>query len=450
MKEFYEKNIQALKNRNHHFTQKDFKESSVNTIQVHQARNGLPTVKVVKDDGWQKVPIWLHSPYDPIREAELFVTNHEEILKSKRNVLVYGFGFGYHIEALMNRLQSHQTITIVDLNVEIFNVAMTYRDLTKIIQDQRINLIVSDDEIYISNRVLQALQEGAHLILHVPSVKSIPTKHNRLKFVLEDWNVQSKVGQEWQEKLRVNIEQNIKLQDPNVSCFFHQFTKKPFIIVSAGPSLNKNIHLLREIKKRAFIFSVGTALKPLLKQGIEPDMFCIIDPDPITYKQIEGIENLNIPFVYLISASSYTVSKYNGPRYVAYNEYSNILNLNRDQLISIGGSVATAVLDLSIKFGGNPIIFVGQDLAFSDNRTHVSGGMYGDHPEVKSLPNMRKVKGHNGEWLSTTLGLLSYKHWIENKIQEHPDIRFINATEGGAYIEGCEHMELRKVIDSVL
>ena len=51
----------------------------------------------------------------------------------------------------------------------------------------------------------------------------------------------------------------------------------PAIIVSAGPSLNENIEELKKAKNKAFIIAVDTAMKPLLRNGIIPDMYAIID-----------------------------------------------------------------------------------------------------------------------------------------------------------------------------
>ncbi len=102
-------------------------------------------------------------------------------------------------------------------------------------------------------------------------------------------------------------------------------------------------------------------------------MFCIIDSQKEwTYKQIEGIEHLEIPFVFLNSASHYTVSQYKGPKYRAYSMDSPEEQEGR---IESGGSVATAMLDLAIRFGGNPIIFIGQDLAYTNNQSHCTNSI---------------------------------------------------------------------------
>ena len=110
--------------------------------------------------------------------------------------------------------------------------------------------------------------------------------------------------------------------------------------------------------------------------------------------------------------------------------------------MELGGSVAWQSW-LAIRFGGNPIVFVGQDLAFTNGQSHAYGGL------VNQDVSRRKVKGQNGEFLDTTLGLLSFKHWIENKIRDNL-VEFINATEGRAYIEGCKHISLQDFIDQYM
>jgi len=113
------------------------------------------------------------------------------------------------------------------------------------------------------------------------------------------------------------------------------------------------------------IISAGSALRPLLMRNIKPDFFAIIDPQDITYNQIKGYENIGIPFIYLVTAASYTVSRYLGPKLVAYyGKYNN----SSEHLVDSGGSVATTILDIAIKMGGNPIILVGQDLAYVDGK----------------------------------------------------------------------------------
>ncbi|WP_081943575.1 motility associated factor glycosyltransferase family protein [Caloranaerobacter azorensis] len=413
---------------------------------IIETKNRKYTLKVRDYDGIKETVTFLHSKYNPEREAANFAKMQFD--KKSRINIIYGFGLGYHIEKILEILDIDDILYVVDLNLEVFKIALKLNNLRHILSDKRLKLIISDDEKWVAKKFKNLLSDENKFVIYPPSIKTIPNKYSYFKFLMEDWNMKKSITGKWVELLRDNFEKNKKIVCENIGVLFNSYKNKPIIIVSAGPSLNKNKHLLKKIKGKAFIFSVGSALKPLLKVGVKPDMFCIIDPSPITYKQIEGFEDLDIPLVFLNTASAYTVSKYKGPKYVAVNRSSE--REKPEYLIDMGGSVATAVMDMAIKFGGNPIVFIGQDLAFTNGEHHADGNMYGEEEKVKSLPNMRKIRGQNGEILDTTLGLLSFKYWIENKIKDNPHIEFINATEGGAYIEGCKHMKLQEFIDKYI
>lgn len=408
-----------------------------------KSKSGDYTVKVVNSDGINKGQNFIHSKYDPRREAKRFINNQ---FKSKGKInIIYGFGLGYHIEEALALLDNKDKLYVFELNLQTLRLALELRDLSKLLLDNRLVLIADNNEKTLASKMKPLLKADKKFISYIPSVKSIPSGHNKFKFIMENWNLRKNLKSKWKNLMDENHKKNIKNNDRNIRDLFNKYKNKPIIIVSSGPSLNKNKHLLKKAKGKAFIFSVGSALKPLLKADIKPDMFCIIDPQDKTYRQIEGFEDLDIPFVYMDTASAYTVSKYNGPKYIAIGT----LGYEDHETIDSGGSVATAIMDMAIKFGGNPIVFVGQDLAYTDNKHHAHGTMY-DKKDVKSLSNMRKIVGQKGEVLDTTLGLLSFKYWIENKIIDTPSINFINGTEGGVYIKGCKHMKLEEFIYELL
>lgn len=245
------------------------------------------------------------------------------------------------------------------------------------------------------------------------------------------------------KQLANNEIENIKLGDNNARIFYNKFENVPGIIVSAGPSLEKSLDGLQKINNNVLVFSVGRSLSALFKNKIKPHMFCIIDASDLTYEQIKEYEEEDIPFVYLSTASKLTVSSYKGPRFITYNSPDEIDN------IETGGSVATAVFDLLIKFGCNPIIFIGQDLAYTGNVTHHLEAKYENISiEKNSLKNMRKVKSVSGNYLNTDLGLLSFKKWFENKIKLNKRI-FINSSFG-AEIYGATHMSIEEVSEKYI
>lgn len=401
-------------------------------------KNGNITLKVGVDNiDETKKYIYIASRYDVCKEAQDFALSHSSRLK--RVNILYGLGLGYHVKAILKLLHSNQKLVIFDLRSDIFEFGKSRNLYDEFNNNPNVMIIVSDNELILANKLKLFLNEEAYFFSHTPSVKAISDFKSDFKFALEKMEIDKiyKENSVLRESLLLNYSNNRLLNDRNVGIFFNKFINVPGIIVSAGPSLEMSIQSLRKIKDNALIFAVGRSLSSLLSIGIKPHMFCIIEASDITYQQIKNHENENIPLVYLSTASYFTVSNYNGPRFVAYNSEDEI------DYIDTGGSVATAVFDLLIKFGCNPIVFTGQDLAYTNNQTHYKGSKYNNISiEKKELKNMRKVKSVSGEYLNTDLGLISFKKWFEKKIRQSDRV-FINSSFG-ADIEGTQHMPLEE------
>jgi len=417
-----------------------------NMYQIIENNEGQKTLKMTQSLYGENKSHFLHSKYHPDVEAERFA--REQYKPEFPIHILYGFGFGYHVGKIAGFLEPGSSLYVIENNLTVFRLALENVDLASILEDPRIFLIISRDVAYISRTVKKLIDDNfdkVNFITHPASLKAIPAENEYFKFVMENWNLKKSITDDYDNSLRNNASENLKLNSPNVGIFFDKFKNVPIIVVSTGPSLDKNIDLLKEAKGRALIIAAGSALRPLLIRNIEPDFFAIIDPQKETYNQINGYENIGIPLIYLATAASYTISRYLGPKFIAY--YGKFNN-GSEYVVDSGGSVATTILDVAIKMGGNPIILVGQDLAYVDGKNHAE---YGSHNSIYSpkLKNMRRVKGQNGEILYTSLGYLSYKYWIENRIENEQRV-FLNATEGGAYIEGMKHIKLRDVISDYL
>lgn len=406
---------------------------------IEITRNDQITLLVNKEKSF-----YLHSKYNPTKEAMNFAD--ENVSQEYETFILYGFGLGYHVKACLDNLKENQTLIVLENNIDIFKKAMEYIDCTQIIRHKQLKLIIEKHKQTFLNQFSIQLKElgSKKLFLHMPSVHAIPIEHEDIQFMLENWNITKSASLEYEELMRQNYEWNSNHIKYNVSDLFYRFKNKPVIIVGAGPSLDNNKHYIKHVQNKAIIFSSGTALKSLLLSGIRPDIFMIIDPNETTYKQIEGIEDIDIPAVFLSTASQFTSSKFRGSKLIAYQQgYTREDNIYRETIQS-GGSVVTSMLDICIKMGCNPIAFVGVDLAYTLNKHHADNTDHGDNNKVKILENMRTVKGRNGEELKTTLGLLSFKKWIENKISEHKETTFINCTEGGVIIEGAREMKIQE------
>ena len=115
-----------------------------------------------------------------------------------------------------------------------------------------------------------------------------------------------------------------------------------------------------------------------------------------------------------------------------------------------GGSVATNAFSLLYKIGLKTIILVGQDLALTGNKTHADGTFEEKMPEIDTKNN-EWVEGNYEEKVPTRTDLQVFLNWYESTIRLYKgyvkDLRVINATEGGAKIEGTEVMTLKDAIE---
>lgn len=228
----------------------------------------------------------------------------------------------------------------------------------------------------------------------------------------------------------------------------------PAILVAAGPSLNKNIKWLKRAKNRAFIMAVDTALKPLLKEGIIPDMFFCVDAEkPLELFQMEGVEQ--IPMVSTLNASPDVLAYHKGKKFF-YNQnflFAEKILMHCDQRhgsVDTGGSVATNAFSLLFKVGIETIILVGQDLALTGNRTHADGTFEDKMKEI-DVSDCKMVEGNCEELVPTRTDFIVFRDWYIETIRRYkeydPVFRVINATEGGAKIEGTEVITLKQAIE---
>lgn len=230
----------------------------------------------------------------------------------------------------------------------------------------------------------------------------------------------------------------------------------PGIVVAAGPSLNKNIHELKKAKGKAFIFAVDTAIKPLLQAGIIPDMFAVIDAlKPIELVQME--EARDIPLLTTLNAAPEVLNYHRGMKFFFNEGYLFAEDIfeksgHRAGDVSSGGSVATNIFSLFYKIGIETVILVGQDLAYTGNKSYADGTFQEKIEEVDTSYFMM-VEGNFEKKVPTRTDLKLFIDWYNmyiERIREYDkEFRVINATEGGAKIQNTELMTLEEAIKQV-
>ncbi|ADG83620.1 motility associated factor glycosyltransferase family protein [Thermincola potens] len=422
-------------------------------VTVEEARSGKLTLKAKDKTGRC---FYLHSPADPLTEAERFISRQG--LQQGQKVALVGLGFGYHLAEILRQVGSDGQVIVFEPNASVLKAFLaslpegidlllapqvklvTGSDLGKFIRELRLVL----EDLSISN---------GRLVIHSPSLRLWPGEFESVKQVLQEWKVKVDTSEARKDLMGENFKKNLLCitKDLPVNHIFGRLSGIPLVIVSAGPSLDKNIGDLKKLKGKAVIMAVGTALGALQKAGIKPDLIIITDPSPVVMKQLKGIF-LDAPLIYLPTVFPGVVAVHQGIRLVAFQEgWEQSERYAREQgleTVQTGGSVATTALDIAIRTGAEPIIFVGQDLAYSDNKTHASNTMYG-RQKIKPV-NILFTAGNQEEKVPTSVSWLIFLKWIERRIAEEKGRLFVNATAGGALIRGTITMPLAEVIEKYI
>ena len=416
-----------------------------------------------------------NSLYSPTNEAEHLLKSIG--LKSYTPVVcVFGLGTGILVEKILERLSGDSILIIYEPDKKILeyckNAASTpdssYEErkvadrINRIIADERVKLYVENDHTTSFQVILESYIDylGIAGFIHIINsgypeayssrclyyyreledfrVRLLANKNTELHFMEEyiDYsfrNVQLCKNLTLASKLKKIIPENI-----------------PVIIVSAGPSLNKNIEELRKVKGHFFIIAVDTAVQTLLKRDIIPDLWVTIDPQkPLDFFKDE--RSYDIPCAFKSTANADILKKVK--RVFLLDGERGYLELLIESLgvelasqYGSGGSVATTSFAFVYSLGMKNIILVGQDLAYFGDSSHADGVNDGADREVTF------VEGIDGKQIKTRFDWLNYLKWFEHSVEmfntNNLGISVIDATEGGAKIHGTKIMTLNEAIES--
>lgn len=432
--------------------------NNYNIIETH-ADTGQPNLQIIIEDR----SFFVHDSKDPILEANQWV---KDIVPKENTVfIVFGFGLGYHIEALYQKCSDTDNISIVVVEPckDILNKALRMRDLSTLLGDPNFCLITASTEgslmkqlenilpidLVINNSISILLKES--LTNNISVYDNYAGKIKRYLINAEvNRNTLIAFSSIWTNNAFENLDS--VLESRPIVNLYNKFTDIPVIIVAAGPSLDKNIHLLPKAKGKAVIIAVGTSFKSVCKQGIEPDFVFSIDGAEPQIKMFQDIQ-FSEPWLCYVPTVYPEVPSLFSKKFLAHTGVSlSWLTLLTGEVGKLEGgpSVANFAFEFANKIGGNPIIFLGQDLALSDNRTHATNTIH-ENNVVVDTTDLVEVEGIDGSKVLTRRDFHSMLSSFQLKIEQLSDnVKIIDATEGGARILGTEVMRFSDVIENYL
>lgn len=222
----------------------------------------------------------------------------------------------------------------------------------------------------------------------------------------------------------------------------------PAIIVSAGPSLDKNLAEMINYKdklKDYFIIAGNRTLKALINNNIKPDLLITVDPNEITHEMINSYNYDDIPIVYYEKSNYKVIKNYKGER-ILQSSYilQKICGYTSSPQVCLGGSVAHTCTDIAYFLGCSPIIFIGQDFGYTFNKKFADTSKFFPYEVYNKNGNDILIDDVNKNKIRTSKLLNIYKKNMESLIgnkKSASSTEFINCSYG-ADIKGAPHENL--------
>lgn len=407
---------------------------------LEETSSGFGTLALQDDKG----SYYLHSNGNPMMEARTIAEQYYQ--PEIEHYLIYGAGLGYHINELL-MMGDDFKITVYECDIRVIRTVLSYWVWKKYFVSGRLVFVYDPD----LSKFVHAMNEanGRGVMIHAPSIRNCHVAKRqealRLYFAKESGLLRAA------PIMKANFYRNAKNCVGYVDELRAAFEGKTVIIVAAGPSFNKNAEQLKSLPKDTIILAVTTIYKRLLAMGIRPDYVIHSDAQSKTYSHLVGIqEDVKIPMLVLSTAYEGIARCYPGPAYlICQREYDLAENYAREHQFSCyetGGSVATLALSVAVGLNAKRVVFVGLDLAYTDGLAHakgVSGQMPGDMEAVK-------VPGYYGGMVSSSLIFADFIRWFSDYVKrlEPNQCEVINATEGGAKVDGMKQMTLAEALAS--
>jgi len=377
--------------------------------------------------------IQLTSRHDRTAEAR---TQAASLPADSPVIHLYGTGLG-DLQQILLENPALQRLQVHILNGAVFALVLQLLDQRAWLSDPRVELGYAGDlaEIQLPFFALPSelvLADDYNAKIRDRLVSEVHLAFNNRDFVADSPEVTQ----------RLQSSAELVASDRDVAQLFGTQPGREVFVIATGPSLERHFERLREIRaqaRRPLFICVDTAYRPLLKQGIEPDIVVSID-HRISGLHLPPEKSAAITLVYLPMVDPRILALWQGPRYVGYSA-SPIYARMREQLpkaqLYVGGSVIHPAVDLAVKMGAEQVTLFGADFAFPMNKTH-AGWLDGELGPQLGAARHWVLDGY-GQRVRTQLNFRSYLCELERFIAGHPRVRFYNSSRDGAMIAGTTY-----------
>jgi hypothetical protein len=429
-------------------------------IEVLTMNNEIKKYEIIEETAKSGHPIhkvnkyYLHSKYDPIREAERFAEHHY-----KKNYLhiLFGIGSGYIAEALSKKMSEDEFLIVVepmDSLVEGYLNKNHVPERTFIIEGERL-----EDFKKLFDSLKNRFSNRIQVVCSPNYDKLFPNNYHKMLNIIKNLihvqkiseNTVKAYSKEWQKNFIFNLFYGF---DDIPLHVLERYFDVPVVVASGGPSLIKQIPLLKKIRKHVLLIASGSTINTLVNYDVEPDFVVTIDGHINNYKHFESLELKKTKMIYSLSHHEKILEKINQRSFMFTTDTQQFLTsyakklLNKEvPAVSGGASVATFALNIAYSISTGSVAIIGQDLAYTDNKTHAEHNKNFKKIDETYIKERRLfyTEGYYGDQVLTDYAFFTMKHDFENLIQtfSQPE-RIYNCTEGGVKLEGYQQISFQE------
>lgn len=429
-------------------------------------------------------PTPLASRYDPQGEAAKLLERVD--LDKAAGLFLIGLGLGYHLRPALEALGDNALVVVYEPDTALLRAVLERIDLSA--ELGRRNVLIFAGKVDRA-KVLQTTEPHAALLTQGTQLLTLPVTRQRHPEAVNAFGqhvadvvayCRTNIATALVNAARTceNLASNLDVYAAGASTDALYLAAKgyPAVCVGAGPSLVKNVDLLRDpaVRQNVVLIAVQTALRPLLDRGIRPDFVTALDYSPICARFYEGLPDL--PDVTLVAepkAHCAVLDAYPGPVRLLQSEFNDQLlgDPSRGGMstprrrIKGGATVAHLSYYLAQHLGCDPVMFIGQDLGFSDGLYYAPGTAVhqvwdcelNEFNTIETMEWLRivRMRGHlqrcediHGRPIFTDEQMVTYLKQFERDFAEAEAAgqTVIDATEGGVPKEHTTRMGFAEAI----
>ncbi|EPO9300937.1 motility associated factor glycosyltransferase family protein [Campylobacter jejuni] len=371
----------------------------------------------------------------------------------------YGFGNGILFKALLQN-KNHQHIVVFEKDIEIIWVIFHILDFSNELQNARL-MVLENDKLQTQDYTELCSSKPFFQFSRIYFLELMSHYYERFhedvlelnKKLAENFkNIILRNGNDPKDALQgieqfvYNLPQMITHPSYKELLSKRKGVSDTAIIVSTGPSLTKQLPLLKKYANKATIFCADSSYPILAKHGIKPDYVCMLERTEITaefFNHDFGEFDKDIVFICAGVVHPKAIEYLKGGNLVITQKvlaFPYYINLKDFSYAAVGLSVAHTLSYLATYLSHKNIIFIGQDLAYAENgNSHPDDYQNSATYESQAYEHiLTEAYGGNGKVETHSIWLL-FKNWFENEMIPNTrkmGITTYNCTEGGARIEG--------------